>query len=241
MYVSPVALVYNLSGVKTLNLDGPTLAKIFSGKVTKWNDPAIAALNKGVTLPSSNITPVYRSDKSGTTNNFTDYLHQTAPSVWTQAAADAFPYKTGEGAAKGSGVVAAVTSGKGTIGYVDNSSAGTLPVAKIKVGSSYVAPSAAVASKTAETSPLDPAHTGNDVVVKLDRTGTDPSTYPITLVSYFIACQQYQDPAKAALVKAYATYVTSDAGQQAAAATAKSAPMTGTLASKAQAAAATIK
>ena len=156
MYVSPVALVYNLSGVKTLNLDGPTLAKIFSGKVTKWNDPAIAALNKGVTLPSSNITPVYRSDKSGTTNNFTDYLHQTAPSVWTQAAADAFPYKTGEGAAKGSGVVAAVTSGKGTIGYVDNSSAGTLSVAKIKVGSSYVAPSAAVASKTAETSPLDP-------------------------------------------------------------------------------------
>jgi phosphate transport system substrate-binding protein len=241
VYVSPIAVVFNVSGLKSLNLDAPTLAKIFSGKVTTWNDPAIAALNKGTTLPGSNITPVYRSDKSGTTNNFTDYLHQTAGSVWTQAPADAFPYKTGEGAAKGSGVVAAVTSGKGTIGYVDNSSAGTLPVAKIKVGSSFVAPSADVASKAAETSPLDTTHTGNDVVVKLDRTGTDPSAYPITLVSYFIACQEYQDPAKAALVKAYATYVTSDAGQQAAASSAKSAPMTGTLASKAQAAAATIK
>jgi phosphate transport system substrate-binding protein len=241
VYISPVALVYHLDGVKTLNLDGPTLAKIFSGKITKWNDPAIVALNKGTTLPSSNITPVYRSDKSGTTNNFTDYLHQTAGSVWTQPAADAFPYKTGEGAAKGSGVVAAVTSGKGTIGYVDNSSAGALPAAKIKVGSSFVAPGADVASKSAENSPLDPAHTGNDVVVKLDRTGTDPSAYPITLVSYFIACQEYQDSAKAALVKAYAMYATSDAGQQAAAATAKSAPMTGTLATKAQAAAASIK
>jgi phosphate transport system substrate-binding protein len=241
VYVSPVALVYNLSGVKSLNLDATTLAKIFSGKITKWNDPAITALNKGTSLPSSNITPVYRSDKSGTTNNFTDYLHQVAGSVWTQEAADAFPYKTGEGAAKGSGVVSAVTNGKGTIGYVDNSSAGTLSVAKIKVGSSFVAPSADVASKIAETSPLDSAHTGNDVVVKVNRTTTDPTEYPITLVSYLIACQSYQDSSKAALVKAYAQYVTSDAGQQAAASTAKSAPMTGTLAAKAQAAAATIK
>ena len=241
VYVSPVAIVFNLAGVKSLNLDGPTLAKIFSGKIKTWNDPAIAALNKGATLPSSNITPVYRSDKSGTTNNFTDYLHQTAGSVWTQPAADAFPYKTGEGAAKGSGVVSAVTNGKGTIGYVDNSSAGTLSVAKIKVGSSYVAPSAEVASKAAETSPLDPSHKGNDVVVKINRTTTTAGEYPITLVSYLIACQTYQDAAKGKLVKAYAQYVTSNEGQQAAAATAKSAPMTGTLASKAQAAAASIK
>jgi phosphate transport system substrate-binding protein len=241
VYVSPVAVVYNLSGVKSLNLDGTTLAKIFSGKITKWNDPAIAALNTGTSLPASHITPVYRSDKSGTTNNFTDYLHQVTGSVWTQQAADVFPYKTGEGAAKGSGVVSAVTNGKGTIGYVDDSSAGALPVAKIKVGSSYVAPSAEVASKIAETSPADAGRTGNDVVVKINRTTTDPTEYPITLVSYLIACQSYQDPGKAALVKAYAQYVTSDAGQQAAAATAKSAPMTGALASKAQAAAAAIK
>jgi phosphate transport system substrate-binding protein len=241
VYVSPVALVYNLSGVKELNLDASTLAKIFSGKITKWNDSAIAALNKGASLPSSSITPVYRSDKSGTTANFTDYLHQAAPSDWKADPADAFPYKTGEGAAKGSGVVSAVTSGKGTIGYVDNSSAGTLSVAKIKVGDSYVAPSAEVASKIAETSPLDTTHTGNDVVVKINRTATDASEYPITLVSYLIACQTYNDTAKGALVKAYATYVTSTEGQQAAADSAKSAPMTGELLKKAEAAAATIK
>jgi phosphate transport system substrate-binding protein len=241
VYVSPVALVFNLAGVKDLNLDAPTLAKIFSGKIKKWNDPAITALNKGAKLPGTAITPVYRSDKSGTTANFTDYLHQAAASAWTAESADVFPYKTGEGAAKGSGVVSAVTGGKGTIGYVDNSSAGTLSVAKIKVGSTFVAPSAEVASKIAETSPLDPAHTGNDVVVKINRTATAATEYPITLVSYLIACQTYTDASKGALVGAYAKYLTSDAGQQAAASTAKSAPMTGTLASKAQAAAATIK
>ena len=241
VYVSPVALVYNLSGVKSLNLDPSTIAKIFSGKITKWDDPDIKALNKGTSLPSTSISPVYRSDKSGTTNNFTDYLHQTAGSIWTAAPADVFPYKTGEGALKGSGVVSAVTGGKGTIGYVDNSSAGTLSVAKIKVGGTFVAPSAAVASKIAETSPLDTTRTGNDVVVKVNRTTTDSTEYPITLVSYLIACQSYQDASKGALVKAYAQYITSDAGQQAAAESAKSAPMTGTLAAKAQAAAATIK
>jgi phosphate transport system substrate-binding protein len=241
VYVSPVAIVFNVAGVKSLNFDGPTLAKIFSGRITSWNDPAIAALNKGVKLPSAGITPVYRSDKSGTTNNFTDFLHRTAGSVWSQEAADAFPYKTGEGAAKGSGVVSAVTNGKNTIGYVDDSSAGDLAVAKIKVGSTFVAPSADVASKAAETSPLDSSRKGDDVVVKVDRTTTSASEYPITLVSYLIACQTYQDAAKGRLVKAYAQYVTSTEGQQAAASTAKSAPMTGALASKAQAAAASIK
>jgi phosphate transport system substrate-binding protein len=241
VYISPVALVYNLAGVKDLQLDAPTLAKIFSGKIKTWNDSAIKALNPDATLPSSAITPVYRSDKSGTTANFTDYLHQSAASDWTAESADAFPYKTGEGAAKGSGVVAAVTAGKGTIGYVDNSSAGTLSVAKIKVGSSYVAPSAAVASKTAETSPLDTTHTGNDVVVKINRTTTDSGEYPITLVSYLIACQTYSDPTVGTLVSGYAQYLTSTDGQQAAADSAKSAPMTGTLLAKAEAAAKTIK
>ncbi|WP_375401227.1 phosphate ABC transporter substrate-binding protein PstS [uncultured Amnibacterium sp.] len=241
VYISPVALVYNLAGVTTLNLDASTLAKIFSGKITKWNDSAIVALNKDAKLPSTAITPVYRSDKSGTTANFTDYLHQAAASDWTPESADVFPYKTGEGAAKGSGVVAAVTAGKGTIGYVDNSSAGTLSVAKIKVGSTYVAPSAEVASKTAETSPLDTTHTGNDVVVKINRTTTDSGEYPITLVSYLIACQTYTDATTGALVSAYAQYLTSTDGQQAAADTAKSAPMTGALLAKAEAAAKTIK
>jgi len=241
VYVSPVALVYNLDGVDTLNLDADTLAKIFSGKITKWNDSAITKLNADAKLPSTDITPVYRSDSSGTTTNFTDYLHAAAPSVWTKDPADAFPYKTGEGAAKGSGVVAAVKAGKGSIGYVDNSSAGDLTVAGVKVGSDYVKPSAEVASAAAEAATVDTSREKNDTVVKINRTTTDPKQYPITLVSYLIACQSYKDSAKGALVGAYAKYIASDAGQQAAATTAKSAPLTGTIAKDAQAAAATIK
>ena len=195
VYVSPIALVYNVAGVKDLQLDGPTLAGIFSGKITTWNDKAIAGLNKDAKLPSTKITPIYRADKSGTTNNFTDFLHQTAGSTWTAEAADVFPFPK----------------------------------------------SADVASKTAETSPLDSAHTGNDVVVKLNRTTTDGTEYPITLVSYLVACDHYKDAKVGALVGAYAKYITSQDGQQAAADSAKSAPMTGTLLSKAQASAAAVK
>ncbi len=241
VYVSPIALVYNLDGVDTLNLDAPVLAKIFSGKITKWNDPAVAKLNPDAKLPGSNITPVYRSDSSGTTTNFTDYLHTAAPSDWTKEPGDAFPYKTGEGAAKGSGIVAAVTAGKGSIGYVDNSSAGELTTAGIAVGSDYVKPSAEVASAAAEAAEVDTAREKNDTVVAINRKPTDKSQYPITLVSYLIACQQYKDTQKGALVAAYAKYITSEEGQKAAADSAKSAPLTGEIASAAPAAAAPVK
>jgi phosphate transport system substrate-binding protein len=241
VYVSPIAIVFNVSGLKSLNLDAPTLAKIFSGKITKWNDPAIAALNKGASLPSASIDPVYRSDKSGTTNNFTDYLHQVAPSVWTAEANDVFPFKTGEGALKGSGVVSAVTNGKNTIGYVDKSAAKSLSIAKIKVGSSYVEPTAEGASKIAETSPVASGRAANDIVVQIDRKTTDASEYPLTLVSNLIVCQTYSDAKVGSLIKSYAQYVAGTEGQQAAAKAAGSAPLTGALASKVTAAAATIK
>ena len=241
VYVSPIALVYNLDGVDTLNLDASTLAKIFSGKITKWNDSAITALNPDATLPSTNITPVYRSDSSGTTTNFTDYLHTAAPSDWSNEPGDAFPYKTGEGAAKGSGIVAAVTAGAGSIGYVDNSSAGDLSTAGIQVGSDYVKPSAEVASAAAEAAEVDTTREKNDTVVTINRKPTEATQYPITLVSYLITCQTYKDSAKGTEVAAYAKYITSTEGQQAAASSAKSAPLTGQIATAAQAAAATIK
>src|SRR3954466_635062 len=77
-YISPIAIVYNLSGVDNLQLSPEVTAKIFKGEITKWNDPAIAADNAGVDLPDTEITPVHRSDESGTTANFTDYLHEAA-------------------------------------------------------------------------------------------------------------------------------------------------------------------
>jgi len=217
-YISPIAIVFNVDGVDTLNLDAATLAHIFKGDITNWNDPA--------------ITAVHRSDDSGTTKNTTDYLNKVAPDVWDQPAADAFPYQTGEGAAKTQGVIDAVTNGTGTIGYADASAVGDLNTAKIKVGDTFVELSAAAAAAVVADSPLVEGRDANDLAVKLDRTTTDPTHYPLLLVSYSIVCTEYADAAQGALVKAYVSYITSADGQKVAADAAGSAPLSDDLISK---------
>lgn len=241
VYISPIAVAYNVPGLTSLNLDPTTVAKIFSGTITKWNDPAIAALNKGAKLPSAAIGTVHRSDKSGTTANFTDYLSKTAPKAWTKPAADVWPFSSGDGAQGTSGVVSAIKGGKNTIGYADESKAKGLGIAKIKIGSQFVAPSADGAAKLVESSPLVTGRAQGDLAVALNRTVTDPSEYPITLVSYDIACQTYGQPNVGSLVKSYLTYVTSAAGQSAAASAAGSAPLTSALVTKAKSAVDSIK
>lgn len=235
-YISPIVVVFNLDSIKELNLDGPTLAKIFTGAITTWNDPAIAEQNPGVTLPDTRITPVHRSDKSGTTQNFTDYLAAQAKDTWTAGAVDAWPTELGgEAAAQTSGMVNAVKNGVGTIGYVDASRAEGLGAAKIKVGDTYVAHSAQAAAKVVETSPIDSARGEHDLAVELDRTTTDPDTYPIVLVSYLMGCVKYKDAKAGELAKAYFNYIISPAGQKAAADAAGSAPLSDGLTTKAQA------
>jgi phosphate transport system substrate-binding protein len=118
-YLSAIAIIYNLPGVDNLQLAPETTAKIFKGEVTKWNDPAIAADNPGADLPDTDITPVHRSDESGTTANFTDYLNVAAGNVWTFEPDSNWPLKTGESGAQTSGLVQAVKAGEGTIGYAD--------------------------------------------------------------------------------------------------------------------------
>jgi phosphate transport system substrate-binding protein len=139
-YVSPIAIIYNLESVESLQLDPETLAKIFNQEITTWDDPAIAEDNPGVELPDTRITPVNRADESGTTENFTDYLSQVVPSVWSYEVSGDWPVKGGEAAQGTSGVVEAVTAGDGAIGYADASQAGELGVATIKVGNEYVEP-----------------------------------------------------------------------------------------------------
>ncbi|MFB2554780.1 phosphate ABC transporter substrate-binding protein PstS [Herbiconiux liangxiaofengii] len=241
VYISPIAVVFNVEGVTELNLDAATLANIFSGKITTWNDPAIAALNADATLPSAPITAVHRSDDSGTTKNFTDYLGKVAPEAWTEKAADAFPFQTGEGAQGTSGVIQAVTNGSNTIGYADASKAGDLGVAKIKVGEEFVAYTAEGAAAVVEESPLVEGREANDIAIALDRKTTDPSHYPLVLVSYAIVCQEYADAAQAELVKAYIGYIASEDGQTVAAESAGAAPLSADLSSKVAAAIETIK
>jgi phosphate transport system substrate-binding protein len=229
VYVSPIAVIYNLTGVTNLQLNPSLIGKIFDGKITKWNDPAIAAVNSGVTLPDAAIAPVHRSDKSGTTANFTDYLSQAAGADWSYKSSDTWPKQGGEAAQGTSGVVGAVKAGQGTIGYADFSQAKDLGVAKIAVGSSYVAPSADGAAAVAAAATRVDAGGQYDFGYKINRTTTDATHYPVTLISYFIACAKYTDASKGTLVKAYLSYVVSSDGQAAAAKSAGSAPLSDTL------------
>ena len=231
-YVSPIAVIYNLKGVSKLNLDAKTVAEIFAGTIKKWDDPAIKALNSGVSLPSTAINAVHRSDDSGTTNNFTDYLFQASSGAWKSAASKTWPLKSGEGANGTSGVVSAVKGGDGSIGYADNSQAKGLQVANIQVGSAFVAPSADGAAKALEASPLDTTRTAGDMAVKVDRTTTASGAYPLMLTSYLIACPTYSAD-KAKLVKGFLSYIVSTAGQQEGASSAGSAPLPSSLQTKA--------
>ncbi len=233
-YVSPIAVIYNLKGVKDLQLSAKTIAGIFDDKITKWDDAAIKADNPGVSLPSTAITPVHRSDDSGTTKNFTDYLQKASGGAWKYDAADAFPAK-GEAAEGTSGVVTAVNGGQGTIGYADESQAGNLGKAKIKVGSEYTAPSAEGAAKVLAISKGVSGRPAVDMAVDIDRTTTESGAYPIVLASYLIACQKYSDANEAKLVKGYLEYAVSSEGQAAAAKNAGSAELTSEVADKAKA------
>lgn len=225
VYVSPIAVIFNVEGVTDLNLSAETLAKVFKGTITKWNDASIVAENPGVTLPAAAITAVHRSDDSGTTKNFSDYLSKTASAIWDGEVSDVFPYKSGEGAKGTSGVVDAVKNGKNTIGYADASKAGDLGTVKLKVGESWVAYSAEAAAKIVETSPRVEGRDANDMAVKLDRNSTDASTYPLVLISYAIGCTEYADAEVGTLVKGYLGYLLTEAGQAVAAKNAGSAPL----------------
>lgn len=233
-YVSPIAIVFNLPGVKTLDLDATTLAKIFAGTISTWNDPAIAAANKGVKLPSTKIAPVHRSDESGTTKNFTDYLSKAAPGAWTYPSDKVWPIKSGEGATGTSGVISSIKQGTGTIGYADDSQAQGLSKVSVKVGNAFVAPSAEGAAKALEASPLDTSRAAGDMAVKVDRTTTAQGAYPVMLTSYLIACPTYPKNT-AEEVKGFLSYIVSAEGQQAAATTAGSAPLPASLQAKAAA------
>jgi phosphate transport system substrate-binding protein len=240
-YVSPIALVYNLDGVTDLRLSPEAVAGIFAGRITTWDDPAIAADNPDAKLPGKAITPVHRSDDSGTQDNFTQYLSAVAPGTWTHEADGVWPLKSGEGANGTSGVVESVTNGAGSIGFADESQAGDLSIAKVKVGQQYVEPSAETAAKVVDVSPRVKGRPAGDIAIAIDRKTTQPGAYPIVLVSYVIACPTYQDQDKADLVKGYLSYIVSSDGQSAAATAAGSAPLSSKLSDEAGTQISTIK
>jgi phosphate transport system substrate-binding protein len=230
-----VAITYNLSGVTSLQLSTPTVAGIFDGKITKWNDPAIAADNSGVTLPATPISVFYRNDSSGTTGVFTAYLMADAGSAWTLGSSKTITFFGGAQGAKGSaGTSAGVAQTAGGITYIETSyaKAQSLPVATIKgVGTAFVAPTTDAVSKgIAEGFSI--VGTGNDLAGKMDYTKM-ATGYPISTVSYALACSKYKDAAKGSLVKAYLYYAVSKG--QAAADSLGYAPLPADLVTKAEA------
>ncbi|WP_300539642.1 phosphate ABC transporter substrate-binding protein PstS, partial [uncultured Nocardioides sp.] len=229
-YISPIALVFNVDGVDELNLSPETIAGIFSGEIKQWDAKEIAADNPDADLPSAPINPVHRSDESGTTGNFTNYLATRAADTWTAGELEVWPKEFGgEGAQGTSGVVSAVTDGKNSIGYADASQAGDLGKALIGVGDDFVGPTAEAAAKILEVSPKAESAGENQLIFDLDYNTAESGTYPIVLTSYLLACMTYEDQAEADVTKAYISYILSDDGQEFAASEAGSAPLADSL------------
>ncbi|MEJ5912958.1 phosphate ABC transporter substrate-binding protein PstS [Pseudokineococcus sp. 1T1Z-3] len=229
VYVSPIAIAYNLPGVEDLQLSPAALAGIMAQEITTWDDPAIAETNEGVELPSTTITPVNRSDDSGTTENFTEYLDAVAPDAWTYGVVETWPIAGGEAAQGTSGVVQAITNGEGTIGYADASQVGDLSVAQVGVGGEFVGPTPEAAAAILDNSERVEGRPEGDLAIELARDTTASGTYPIVLISYMVACKGYEDQTEADTVAAFIEYVASEDGQQAAAEQAGSAPISDTL------------
>ena len=236
VYISPIAVVFNLEGVESLNLSAEVIGGIFAGDITNWNDPAIADLNPDAELPDLDIVPVHRSDDSGTTENFTEYLSQNAPDAWTHGPIETWPIDGGQSGDGTSGMISTVEGGNGTIGYADASQAGNLGTANIQVGEEFVEYSADAAAKAVDVSPREEGRAENDIVVELDRTTEESGVYPIVLISYLALCGSYADSAEGEAVKAYASYIISEEGQQAGLENAGSAPISDELRAEAQAA-----
>jgi phosphate transport system substrate-binding protein len=238
-YISPIAIAFNLPGIDSLNMDADTIAKIFLGDITSWDDAAIASQNDGVDLPALAIEPVYRADNSGTTDNFTDYLSAAAPSVWTHGAVGDWPVQVGTAAPQTSGVADALKN-EGTFGYLDASRATGLGTVAVKVGDEYVPYSAEAAAAIVDASPLVDGRTEFDFAVDIDRDTTESGVYPVVLISYIVTCVEFEDKSVVDLVKGFLSYVVSAEGQDAAADNAGSAPISDDFRSKAEAAIAAI-
>jgi len=203
----PIAVTYNVAGVDGLILDGPTLGKIFNGTVKTWDAPEIKALNEGASLPAEPINVIFRSDESGTTDNFQKYLDAASGGSWGKGAGKSFAGGVGEGAKGNEGTSAAIASTPGSITYNEWSfaKAQNLSIARIitSAGPEPVELSTESAGKAIDGVKFKGE--GNDLV--LDTASfympTEPGSYPIMLAAYEIVCSQYPDAEVATAVKAF--------------------------------------
>lgn len=211
---APIAVMYKLDLAQPLKLSAPTIAGIFGGTITKWNDPAIASDNAGVSLPAKTIQVVYRSDASGTTGNFTNFLHGMAASIWTKSGSNDF--KSGfpgtidssanlgriVGAAGSSGVTALAGNTPNSITYAEKSyaKAAGLSVADIKnAAGNFQAPDASGTSAF-----LGAATVNSNGYLTFNYNTTVANAYPLGIVSYALVDTTSKH---AAALKSFLNYI----------------------------------
>ena len=206
--VGPITVSFNVPGVKSLKLDAPTIADIFQAKITKWNDSKIAALNPGVKLPSTAITIARRSDSSGTTQNFSEFLVEGAPGVWKLGSDSTINWPANSRGGNGNGGVAQIVkSTTGAVGYVDyaDAKASGLTFASVKnKAGNYIAPSTQSATEAA-----------NNVTVKPNLTfsaiwASGSGSYPVTYQSWVLVYQKQSSSSTTKDLKDYVGYLVGD-------------------------------
>lgn len=229
IYISPIAFIYHLDGLKSasLHLSAPMLADIFSGKMTWWDDARISAMNPHLKarLPHLQITPVWRSDQSGTSQIVSSYLSTAAPRKWPSSTGKVWPYTAGQGAKGTAGVSSAISQAQGTIGYVDYAQIGSAGTVSLLQGSTAVPPSkkasaafirhalkrsATIRNTTSQTA----TNKISDMALDLDYSNTSQDVYPLTQVSYLVTCPTFANASTRAFMGSWLYYVASQQAQQ---------------------------
>ncbi|MFS0697281.1 phosphate ABC transporter substrate-binding protein PstS [Streptomyces nitrosporeus] len=215
MVGGPVAIGFHLEGVDSLVLDAPTLAKIFDTKITKWNDKAIADLNKGVELPDKPIQPFHRSEDSGTTQNLGKYLGAAAPDAWKYEAEKKWPAPGGQAASGSSGVASQVKAVDGSIGYFELSYAASQDITTVDIETGSGTPVKATSENASKAiAAAKVVGTGKDLALELDYATKAEGAYPIVLVTYEVVCDTGNKADTLGTVKSFLTYASSEDGQK---------------------------
>ncbi|UED84909.1 phosphate ABC transporter substrate-binding protein PstS [Streptomyces profundus] len=216
MAAGPIALGYNLPGVPELTLDAATLAQIFDSRITRWDDPAVAALNPGVDLPDLAITPFHRSDGSGTTENLTSYLNESAPEDWPHEPNKSWRGRGGQSADGSSGLVGMVQQNEGAISYFELSYAHQNNLDTVRIDTGAEEPvEATVENSSNAIAEAEVIGEDGDLALQLDYGSTAEGVYPIVLVTYEIVCDRGNEPGTLDLTRAFLNYTAGEEGQRA--------------------------
>jgi phosphate transport system substrate-binding protein len=214
MVGGPIAVAFNVPGVDNLTLDAKTMADIFNDKIKTWDDKAIKKLNPKADLPGTKIQAFHRSDESGTTDNFTKYLKAAAPSAWPYEPGKTWEAKGGQSASGSSGVAQQVKQTEGAITYMELSYAGD-GVKTVDLDTGAAEPvKATVENASTAISEAKIVGKGKDLALDLAYDTKAEGAYPITLVTYEIACEKGNKAETLDATKSFLTYIAGEEGQK---------------------------